>query len=735
MNYTEILSECRLVSIYLGNECNFDCTYCDRSYISEEIGGQGMPHSSVKHIVNFFEQIYRDSSLNIRLIAFHGGEPFLYVKRMDQILDNIKGYLDQYDLKLLITTNGSLLVKNKWFLEKWAKYLNINFSYDFIYQEENRSAVDIRSIGQTCKDLGIQLVWQFVMPLTDGKMFSEELVSDIVQKSQLANVEKINLIPLRHHRGAQKFQDFFDDIDLEKLHTDLVSFIIQLYNNKINVVVDGCEEYIDKNYTGKHYKAILSPDGNMYTEYDFCEYKRTEFSIGTWMSKIIQGFSPNFYPIDNSKEDSLINEKCLNCSERAECGIKYLYKMFDVPPKETCVEFYKVLTSAIKYAIAQRGLHLPQNVFFNNRRKFVVEAADLKSFFVHEDNIIPVKEELVFSMLRRYNCFAGCHVCYVDKLFEKDKTKFSRFIPDVIPQELSDRWINLTTAYKTSTTIDDLLFLKQKHPSLFNWYRDHFSIFQSASITDNAFVRTYDILMNEVECPKGINEITFSDAWISKVNIDKIFEKLKKLDRRSKILKIKFVITDPDAMHWDVTEKMRAFTTAHDIHFHVQSDIVNLETIDLKDRDQIFSYAAYNGRVYTICSEADYLQYDSFFLTLPDTISPTSVPYDVLDDEFTFTRHISRHLQGKKVVYNEYAKTLCKSDNPYNQRYSEYFKFVGEELVVNEDYNFLPYLSVTPFDHLHRRLRSEGWVDTKFGLFRPGTPNVVPLFRFNRDQK
>lgn len=734
MNYTHTLSECRLISFYLGNTCNFNCSYCDRDFISNDIGGQTMSSADVRHIVNFFNRIYEESNLNIGLLAFHGGEPFIFVKRMDQILTALKPFIEKYDLKVLITSNGSKIVENAWFLEKWKDYLNINFSYDFVFQNENRSEVDIKAVGELCNNLGIQLVWQFVMPVTDPRLFTSESIARIVSDSKSAHVKKINLIPLRHHRGETKFQDFFDQLDLEQLKADLTSLVIDLHKNNLDVIIDGCEDHIDKNYTGKHYKLILSPDSHIYTEYDFCEYKMTDFSVGTWKSNIL-GTEPVFYPLDPEKEDRFIFDSCRVCTERAECGIKYLYKKFEKTPSGKCEDFYNMLTSVIKYAIAQRGLHLPQDIFFNNRRKFVAEAADFKSFFVHEDNIIPVKQELVFSMLRRYNCFAGCHICYVDKLFEKDKTKFSRFIPSEVTQEMSDKWIKLTSAYKINTTIDDLLFLKQSHPTLFSWYKDHFSLFQSASITDNAFVRTYDILMNEVECPKGINEITFSDVWVSKVNLSKILDKLKQLDKRSKILKIKFVITHPDAVGWEVTNKMRDFAAAHDIHFHVQSDILNLETVDLKDKDQIFSYAAYDGKIFTICSEADYFQYDSFFLTLTDTISPTSTPYDVLDDDFTFTRHISRHLHGKKVVYKDYTKTLSKSDNRYNQRYNEYFSFVSENLIVNDDYNFLPYLSVNPYDFLHKRLRQEGWIDTKFGLFRPTSEKVVPLFTFKKGQE
>jgi radical SAM protein with 4Fe4S-binding SPASM domain len=746
MNYTETLSECSLISIYLGNTCNFDCTYCDRDYISEDIGGQNFSHSNLNELENFFHQIYKESALNIRLIALHGGEPFLYVKRMDQVLDRIKHYLDTYDLKLVITTNASLIVENRWFVEKWRDYLNFSISYDFLYQEENREYVDIGAVGDLCAELGVQLSWQFVMPLTEEHSFSLKLLDNILETSKRAGVKKINLIPLRHRRGQQKFQDFFDQVDLDNFHDNLIKFVNTLHNYDMQVMIDGCETKIDKNYAGKHYKIILSPDGYIYPEYDFVEYKRTEFAVGKWFDRSTislkeKGYEPVFYPYNNKKDNTLINNKCVDCPSRPQCGIKYLYKMFDVEPKETCVKFYSDMKLAINYTAKQRA-HSIYNWIndnmtihtFDHRRKFVVENPDFKKYFLNEDNVIPVKEELVFSMLRRYNCYAGCHVCYVDKYFEKDKSEFARFIPEEITQEMSDKWINLFTAYKVVATNDDLYFLKHKHPKLYKWYQDHSSLMQFGSLTDNAFVRGYDILMNEINCPKGVNEISFSDTWLAKMDFDKILGQLEALHNKMPVYRLKFIVTDPTSLTWPMTIRLKEFLKQHDICFILHSDILTLETTDFAWGEQSFTYASYNGRIYTVCSEADYLQYDSFFLNLVDAIDPMAKPYDVLDNEFTFSRHISRHLQGKKEVYAKYIKTLALSDNEYNKRYTDYFRYVSDKLVVHDNYNFLPYLSINPYDNMHSRLRNEGWEQTKVGLYRPNNETaVVPLFEFKKD--
>lgn len=350
MDYTEKLFGCKSVSIYLGDTCNFNCNYCDRDYIKKEVGSQNLLNSQIPQIKNFFNQIYKESSLSIDKICFHGGEPFLYIKKIDIILENLLPIIEKNNLIILITTNGSLITENSWFLEKWKKYLVITLSYDFIFQEDNRSKIDIDEVGILCKKLDIDIFWQFVMPIQNKKVFSLDVVRDILDKMKYSKKRLITLIPLRHHRGATKFKDFFDEINLQHFSDVFVRFINILYNFNINVSVDGIygTDEIDKKYFGDHYKIILSPDGEIYPEYDFCEYKRKEFSVGRWYDNMM----PSFKPIIERKklnENEVLDEKCLTCKNRDICGIKYLYKMFKIEPKNSCIEFYSIIRKVINY--------------------------------------------------------------------------------------------------------------------------------------------------------------------------------------------------------------------------------------------------------------------------------------------------------------------------------------------------------------------------------------------------
>jgi hypothetical protein len=74
---------------------------------------------------------------------------------------------------------------------------------------------------------------------------------------------------------------------------------------------------------------------------DFLEYKRTEFRTGVWKDNI------QLYRQGN--EDPHILDKCKTCEQRQNCGLKYLYKMFDQEPKGACIDFYATIDLMVKH--------------------------------------------------------------------------------------------------------------------------------------------------------------------------------------------------------------------------------------------------------------------------------------------------------------------------------------------------------------------------------------------------
>lgn len=338
----KLLEGCRDISIYLGNVCNFNCTYCDRDYIKTSIGGQHMTTADIPKIVNFLRTVGA-ADVPPDMISFHGGEPFSYVKVMDKIIEAITEVVTG-EYPIFIQTNGSQITQNEWFFEKWGNRLTISISYDFLYQDINRTLFDINAVIILLKRSGVRHIqFQYVMPIHDPKVFSLNAIRSITSVCFKHGINHINLIPLRHIRGKDKFRVIVEELNIRQFFDAFVKFVQMLYVMGIDVVIDGHSQDIDKQYFDNHKQLVLSPDGYIYPEYDFLEYKRTETSIGTWKSDVKLERSGH-------NEDTLICEKCVTCNARSACGLKYLHKLFDSEPGDNCVHFYTMLNIAIKHS-------------------------------------------------------------------------------------------------------------------------------------------------------------------------------------------------------------------------------------------------------------------------------------------------------------------------------------------------------------------------------------------------
>jgi MoaA/NifB/PqqE/SkfB family radical SAM enzyme len=332
------LSKTKMLIYYLGNKCNFDCTYCDRGYI-EKLGGQSANNSTVEGMRDFTEWAAKQKN-EITQVSFHGGEPLLFIKRMDEMMSWLLPIAENNNWKISITTNGSLIEKNKWFFEKYSNKLTATISYDFMFQEKNREQFDIYSMAKVLNDHTEYWKWQFVLPIDDPRSLSLDSIKSVVSTCYKTNCRIVNIIPLRHHRGKDKFEVLLDNINLEQYFGAFLDYIQILYIKKINVFIDGNYYNIDKAYFGEHNKVILSPDGYIYPEFDFLEYKVENARIGSWRNKQI------WKPLG---DESRIHKKCESCEMKPSCGLKYLYKLFGTYPSGKCQKFYEYTNMVIMH--------------------------------------------------------------------------------------------------------------------------------------------------------------------------------------------------------------------------------------------------------------------------------------------------------------------------------------------------------------------------------------------------
>lgn len=307
-----------------------------------------MTTDDVAHIVTFLEST-GIAKHPPELFSFHGGEPFAYVKIMDAIMSKISSSVSG-DYKFFIQTNGSMITRNRWFFEKWGARLAVSISYDFLYQDINRTAFSVEPAIELMKECGVpDLQFQYVMPIQDPRVFSLAAVKSITSLCFKHSVNHINLIPLRHIRGKDKFRVIVDEIDLPQFFSAFLKFIQILYVMGIDVVIDGHSDGIDKHYFENHKQLVLSPDGYIYPEYDFLEYKHTDTTIGTWKGDI----TVNRDTGDNTR----VYSRCSTCVSYEDCGLKYLHKAFEVEPGNNCTQFYQMLNVIIKHTQKLKQKH------------------------------------------------------------------------------------------------------------------------------------------------------------------------------------------------------------------------------------------------------------------------------------------------------------------------------------------------------------------------------------------
>ena len=329
----------RYISIYLGDACNFDCTYCDRNYI-KSLGGQTMRHSDLPSVFKFFDWLWEQDTPDLLYIGLHGGEPFLFASRMEEILEYLGPKLRERGMRVVITTNGSMILDNKEFIKKWEDVLNMNWSYDFNYQAINREALPLKEIAEFVRSTKAGLTFQFVVP---AEGFNPDTAATVINECRTALVKHVNIIPLRHHRGQHKFKSFVEEMDLQKFVASFLPFLHTLYAHGLDVLIDGIiDGKIDKHLLDDHGKFILSPDGYIYPEFDFLEYKRPEYRTGQWNLDV-----PEIYR--KGDEDSLLLKKCQKCSSKQLCGLKYFYAMFALEPGVKCVDFYQIINLTAKH--------------------------------------------------------------------------------------------------------------------------------------------------------------------------------------------------------------------------------------------------------------------------------------------------------------------------------------------------------------------------------------------------
>jgi len=344
-------------------------------------------------------------------------------------------------------------------------------------------------------------------------------------------------------------------------------------------------------------------------------------------------------------------------------------------------------------------------------------------YFYENDSLLNVHNEVIFSLLGRYNCFAGCQICYTQKHFKQALPKFKQFIPTKITKEQEEQWFYIFDHFATISNIDDLFWMKHEHPHLYDWYQKHSHRFTWGSMTDNNFIRTQPLFLNELSPETTIQEISFSDTWLDKIDVNEVIAMLNSLNKRNGIMKIKFILTKPEnnnvnlLFKWIKDNGIENYCSHHDF----QGNTLKLKT-DIPQAEHI---ASFDSDIFPVCRESNYLQNSGFFLTLTGAIDTNNTPYYSFNtpyhgnNGFDSAKHLSSMLQGKINLYKKWSSDYKQGkiqDFGAGQKYFDYFDFVSKYVKVNEDYNFIPIDLLNAKHRYYHKLVEQGWTITEYGI-------------------
>lgn len=201
-----------VVSIWITDNCNMNCDYC---YEGKKVG-KNMPLSYIDNVVAFINQQQPLSGTDILYIKFFGGEPLLNFGFIKKFIAAIQ--LQQYNFPVMysITTNGTLLDKEK---------------VSFIAENKIECSISID---------GIPAVHNRHRKMKNGRSSW-----DYVEKNLNLLTEQKNLNVTARMTFTSKTVKYL---------SESVKFLARLNFNRIQAVPD----YFDKNWDDESFDTLLT---------------------------------------------------------------------------------------------------------------------------------------------------------------------------------------------------------------------------------------------------------------------------------------------------------------------------------------------------------------------------------------------------------------------------------------------------------------------------------------------
>ena len=378
---------------------------------------------------------------------------------------------------------------------------------------------------------------------------------------------------------------------------------------------------------------------------------------------------------------------------------------------------------------------------FGPHRAFDNCGSNWKQYFFTHDALHNTHDDVVFSIFDRYKCDLRCPTCYLDGYW-MGENQFAHFVPDTWTPDVEEMILEVFNHFYRVGSIDDLRLVKTKYPHLYGFFTRNAPLMEH-NITDNGFFAQYDILMNECRFDHTAY-LSFSDFILDKNDggvVDRIIPMLERLHDRSPVRKMNFIMSqgyateNPNAMRlfeWVVKN------TDIETFFHTDLCKPKDYVSDLKaqfgyDLPSIYYQEnAYNPPIICqILTETIQLRRTSFYTTLTgSTVGPEAdpriaLPFYDFNGGWDVGEFVAGLLRGKIETYDYYRSMMSITEG---NRYWEYFSWCAYNLVVNDEYTFIPATMLRPWSNMFKKIEETGqFVNTYAGLLKKGAKSVIPI--------
>lgn len=350
-----------------------------------------------------------------------------------------------------------------------------------------------------------------------------------------------------------------------------------------------------------------------------------------------------------------------------------------------------------------------------NRNDNFDECKDFNSYFLKEDALRSLDYDIYFSLGKRYFCDAGCHVCYIKNNLQQLKSNAKNLYPP-ITKNIQSVWETISDYFGTVRINDDLFWMRTNVPHAYEWYMDHAEKLEYC-MTDNAIFREAEIL--HLFKFKSIADISLSSEFVRDVGSKKIMETLDHIRMNHEIKKIKFI----DCGQPELLDEFVQWAKYHNMHNCLHHDF---RTDDRKVLN--YEWAEYqntwvenhNSNLLKVYRESVALYYDDFYYSCDDASDMNIKPFHTIKKTFDATKFMADLIAGKLAQYNVFK---TKSTIP---AFQQYFNTAGH-FKVNDNYNFIPDFMFSPTSRFRYKLIEEGWLQTKYGLYKPSTEKVISI--------